>query len=74
MPDKTYNYHLPSDDGLAKITQLRKAFSDLHDLIEQLAPVSRERAVALTNLETTAMWTIKSVVTNDPESKIQPFD
>lgn len=74
MPDKTYNYHTPSDDGLAKITKLRKAFSALHDLIEEVAPASRERSVALTNLETTAMWAIKSVVTNDPESTIQPLN
>jgi hypothetical protein len=74
MPEKTYNYHDPSSDGLARITKLRKAFSALHDLIEETAPASRERSVALTNLETTAMWAIKSVVTNDPDSTIQPLE
>lgn len=72
MPNKTYNYHKPSADGLEKITRLRKAFSEIHDLIEAEAPASRERSVALTNLETTAMWAIKAVVTNDPESEAQP--
>lgn len=71
MPDKTYNYHKPSADGLAKITELRREFSKLHDKIEELAPASRERSVALTNLETTAMWAIKAVVTNDPESVVE---
>lgn len=65
---KTYAYHKPGEVGLAKITQLRQAFSDLHDKIELLAPNSREKSVALTNLETTAMWAIKAVVCNDPES------
>ncbi len=67
---KTYAYHKPSEDGLDKIRQLREAFSTLHDLIEATAPQSREKSVALTNLETTAMWAIKAVVCNDPKSEI----
>jgi hypothetical protein len=68
--NKTYAYHVPGPSGVEKIATLRKAFSDLHVLIEKLAPTSRERSVALTNLETTAMWAIKSIVCNDPESKV----
>lgn len=67
---KTYAYHKPSSAGLAKITELRQLFSDVHDAIERIAPHSRERSVALTELETTAMWAIKAVVCNDPESEI----
>ena len=69
---KTYQYHKPSEAGLDKIKQLREAFSNLHDLIEDVAPSSRERSVALTELETSAMWAIKSVVCNDPESVVEP--
>ena len=68
---KTYAYHKPSDGGLEKIRILREAFSSLHDLIESIAPQSREKSVALTNLETTAMWAIKAVVCNDPESQVE---
>lgn len=68
--NKTYAYHKPSESGLDKIRELRKAFSALHDLIEKLAPQSREKSVAFTQLETTAMWAIKSVVCNDPESEV----
>jgi hypothetical protein len=67
---KTYAYHKPSQAGLEKVAKLRKAFSDLHDLLDDLAPVSREKSVAFTNLETTAMWAIKAVVCNDPESEV----
>ena len=67
---KSYNYHKPSQDGLEKTAKLRKAFSDLDDLIQELAPHSRERSVAITNLETSAMWAIKAVVVNDPESEV----
>jgi hypothetical protein len=40
----------------------------MHDLILMEAPESRERSVAFTKLEELAMWAIKSVVVNDPES------
>ena len=68
---KTYAYHKPSAAGIGKIAKLRQAFSDVHDQIEELAPHSREKAVALTKLETTAMWAIKAVVCNDPESVVE---
>lgn len=67
---KTYSYHKPSEDGLDKIRRIREAFSALDALIQELAPASRERSVALTNLETTAMWAIKAIVVNDPQSEI----
>jgi hypothetical protein len=67
---KTYQYHKPSADGLDKIQKLREAFSALHDLVEEVAPASRERSIALTELEGSAMWAIKSVVCNDPESEV----
>ena len=65
---KTYAYHKPSDVSTEAIREIREAFSALHGKIVQLAPESRERSVALTNLETTAMWAIKAVVSNDPKS------
>ena len=67
---KTYAYHKPSEDGLARITALRNAFSMLHDQIEAIVPHSRERSIALTELETAAMWAIKAVVCNDPKSEV----
>lgn len=67
---KTFAYHKPSATGLDKISKLREAFSALHQQVEELAPDSREKSVALTNLETTAMWAIKAVVCNDPESEV----
>lgn len=68
---KTFAYHKPSEKGIETIRELREAFSDLHDKITTLAPASRERSVALTQLEDSAMWAIKAVVLNDPESEAQ---
>lgn len=69
--EKTFAYHKPSEDGLSKITALREAFSSVASLIKEVSPASREQSVALTNLETTAMWAIKSVVHNDPASVVE---
>ena len=67
---KTFAYHKPSPEGLAKITFLREEFSAMHDLIEANVVASRERSIALMKLEELAMWAIKAVVCNDPESVI----
>jgi hypothetical protein len=69
--NKTFAHHDPSDESIAKIRILREKFSELQDAIDQCAPPSRERAVALTNLETAAMWAIKAVVMNDPKSEVE---
>jgi hypothetical protein len=69
MPiDKPYAYHQPSADGLAKIRKLRAHFSEGERLIKAICPASRQQAIALTNNEQTAMWAIKAVVFNDPDS------
>lgn len=68
---KTYAYHKPSQEGLETIQMFRQAYSAMHATIEKFAPDSRERSIALTNLETSAMWAIKAVVCNDPNSEIE---
>lgn len=65
---KTYAYHSPSEQSKEKIKQLRELFSLVDDKIRELSPQSREQSVALTNLEQAAMWSIKAVVCNDPQS------
>ena len=68
---KTFAHHTPTAVALAKIVEIRRGYSTLKEMIETAAPHSRERAVALTELETSAMWAIKSIVTNDPESVVE---
>jgi hypothetical protein len=69
--DKPYAYHKPSADGLEKINRLRAHFSEGERLINEICPSSRQRSIAITENETTAMWAIKSVVFNDPNSEIE---
>jgi len=71
MIDKPYAYHRPSAEGLEKINKLREHFSEGEKLIREICPDSRQRSVAITNNEQTAMWAIKSVVFNDPKSEVE---
>lgn len=69
MPiDKPYAYHKPTDDGLGRITRLRDIYSQVQRVIDEVCPNSRQKSVAITELETSAMWAIKAVVFNDPGS------
>ena len=67
---KTFAYHKPSPDSLEKIDRLRELYSELTTALKETAPASRELSVALTELETSAMWAIKAVVYNDPTSTV----
>lgn len=69
--DKPYAYHKPSTDGLDRINKLRALFSEVERTILDVCPNSRHRSVAITNNEQTAMWAIKAVVFNDPDSVIE---
>lgn len=48
----------------AAIGEIREAANALAAVIEKL-PASRRRAVALTNLETAAMWAVKAAASGD---------
>jgi hypothetical protein len=69
--DKPYAYHKPSPDGLEKINKLRALFTEVDQVIREVCPNTRERSVAITNNEQTAMWAIKAVVFNDPDSVVE---
>lgn len=72
MPiDKPYAYHRPSAEGLNKINRLREHFSEGERLIKEICGNSRQASVAITNNEQTAMWAIKAVVFNDPDSVVE---
>ena len=64
----TYNQHKLTTGTASNIETLRMEFTKLHLLIEEFVPTSRERAVALTNLEQAAMWAVKAAVVTDPAS------
>lgn len=62
-----FGYFKPSEEMLPVIQDVRDAYTALHKFILTL-PVSRQRAIAITELETSAMWAIKGLVLNDSGS------
>lgn len=67
-----YVNHKPSEAGLASIERIRLDVNELHTLIEQACPQSRERSLALTHLEEVCMWAVKAIVLNRGDSTPQP--
>jgi hypothetical protein len=72
MPiDKPYAYHKPSARGMEAITRLRELFSQVEYTMKEVCPSSRQLSIAVTKNEETAMWAIKAVVFNDPDSEVE---
>ena len=57
-----YNTVKMEEDQAAIVYDIRRQFSDLHTNLLTLLPPSRERSIALTELETAGMWAIKAVL------------
>lgn len=63
--ENAFTYHAPIEDQAHRYSRIREAYRDLALLILQLTPPSREQSVALTELETSAMWTNKAIACNE---------
>jgi hypothetical protein len=60
----TFDYHTPSELQLLQMEKVRRAAKKLHEVLLALPPC-RERSIAITNLEQTAMWANRGVVMSD---------
>jgi hypothetical protein len=65
--ENPFAYFKPADEMLPVIQATREAYATVHRHLLSL-PASRERSVAITELETSAMWAIKGLVINDEGS------
>jgi hypothetical protein len=63
-----FGYFKPAEEMLPVIQAVRDDYTALHKRILNLCPPSRQRAIAITELETSAMWAIKGLVLNDAGS------
>lgn len=52
----------PNSDAIANIESLRAFARDYGERLIQMCPDSRERSIALTHLEDSVMWAVKSLV------------
>lgn len=62
-----FGYFKPAENMLPLIQEIRNGYSTLHKFLLTL-PASRQRVIAITELETSAMWAIKGLVLNDSGS------
>lgn len=62
--EKNFKYHSPKEGQSEKYTAIREKAKELACLIDALCPNSREKSVAMTNLETAVMWANSSIARN----------
>ena len=62
--ENNFKYHSPKDGQQEKYTAIRDKAKELAYLIDELCPNSREKAVAMTQLETAVFWANASIARN----------
>lgn len=63
--NNNFSYHPPKEDQPRRYELLRSGAKILATLIEQHCPDSREKSLALTNLEQAVMWANASIARNE---------
>lgn len=63
--DNVFKYHDPKNDQELRYAKLRNKTKELADLIDDLCPDSREKSLAITNLEQASMWANASIARNE---------
>lgn len=62
--DNNFRYHAPQAGQPEKYTALREKAKEFAEAINELCPDSREKSIALTELETSVMWANAAVARN----------
>lgn len=60
-----FTYHAPFGTQQSRYGTLRERALDLADLITEFCPNSRERSLAMTNLEQAIFWANASIARNE---------
>lgn len=63
--ENNFKYHSPKDGQPEKYNTIREKAKELAYMIDELCPNSREKSVALTELETAVMWANASIARNE---------
>lgn len=63
--DKRFTYHAPKDDQPGRYNVLRSNGRRMAESIMEMVPPSRERSVALTQLEDALMWANAGIARNE---------
>lgn len=63
--ENNFKYHAPKEGQPAKYGAIREKAKELATVIDELCPNSREKALAMTNLEQAVMWANASIARNE---------
>lgn len=63
--ENNFTYHAPKNDQQDRYMEIRVYAKALAILINDKCPESREKAIALTNLEQSVMWANASIARNE---------
>lgn len=63
--ENNFTYHAPKGNQAERYVMLRGKAKEFAVMINDLCPDSREKAVALTNLEQAVMWANASIARNE---------
>lgn len=63
--ERSLTYHRPSEDGTARIEEVRTIAKQFAHVIVDKCPDSRGKSLAITKLEEAVMWATKSIVLED---------
>ncbi len=67
--ENTFTYHKPFGDQTQRYEALRNLAKTMATLIQESCPESREKALALTNLQQSIMWANASIAINERENQ-----
>lgn len=59
--ERDFTYHQPTTQSIVKMTNLRARARGLAHYIDEIVPDSREKSLAMTNLEQAVMWVNASI-------------
>jgi len=65
LTERNFTYHPPKPGQPEKYERLREEAKALARSIEELCPSSRERSLAMTNLEQAVMWANAAIARNE---------
>ncbi|MCP1184935.1 hypothetical protein [Paenibacillus sp. 1781tsa1] len=63
--ENNFSYHAPKEGQPQKYEEIREAAKELAYLLEESVPNSREKSLAMTNLEQAVFWANAGIARNE---------
>lgn len=63
--NNVFSYHAPKGDQAERYAVIRESAKELARIIDEKCPDSREKSLALTNLQQSVMWANASIAINE---------